>query len=184
MSMKRKLVISNTGGHNTPRCSTVSQHQGLLRGSLNLSKRDNISEIDRSQNVSQATERLRQSPRVLNSQKNSPRHQMSNALAKSIRQSLKETSSFLDTNYKSLAMSEKPSTLIQNRKEAKNKSVGFAFSFYKTPKNDHFNDSIVLAKISPSKKTHFLEYYLKRKSYVPSPDKYEVRGSMIMSGDK
>jgi len=142
---------------------------------------------DRALNVSQNTNRLDEPTRVLNSQKNSPRHNASMIVNDAVRKSMRETSSYLDTSYNSLGMpvNDKESTAFTDRrKTAVNKSAAFGFSFYKTPNCCFFKDAIKLSKISPSKREHFLTKHCKNKSFVPSPDKYEVSGSLNMGDPK
>jgi len=52
------------------------------------------------------------------------------------------------------------------------------------PNCGYQNDSIKLAKISPSKKEHFLTMLTKRRLFVPSPDAYEVSGNLNMPDPK
>lgn len=134
--------------------------------------------------MSQTTDRQNQSPRGLNSQRNSPRASGSFIASQSLRKSLKAANSFLDTSYNSLMPSEKSKIGSDRRKTIINRSIGFAFPFYKTPKCNYYNDTIKLAKISNSKKDHFLNQICKIKQMVPSPDKYEVRGNLVMPDTK
>ena len=171
MSINIENVKKGSELCNTPRDSIVAgaikssiiENKGLLRHSLNISKQ-NDADKDRSMNVSQNTDRMRTSPRVLNSQKNSPRHSTSQHTGKELRQSMYAANSYLDIPYQSLGewSSFKTSTAFTGRRRTLNKTAveinfsneqkkGLAFNFYKMPNCMFVKPTIKLAKFSKMK---------------------------------
>lgn len=185
MSIKQRLISKASSTPVSPRMSAASENRQFMKNSLNLLK--NSVELDRSLNATQMTDRSYQSPRPLNSQRASPRGSFANNLNQSMRQSLRETQSFLDSSVPSKSLSingKKMSSGHERRKTMSTKSQGFALNFYKMPNCQYYNDTKILTKFLPGKKDHFLNQIIKSKQFMPSPDKYEVTRSFILPGDK
>jgi hypothetical protein len=159
MSAIRKINSNFRTNPNSPRRSVTSEHTHLLHKSLIVSSKGN--QPDHSHNVSRLTDRSQHSPSGLNSQKNSPRANFANKSNISVRTSLKETNSYLNSSSHTphnLSVREKnTSSLHSKRKTMRDlKSTGFAFSFYKMPNTQFYNDSITHAKFQKGKKDHFM----------------------------
>jgi hypothetical protein len=173
--------------HNTPRVSTTHSIGQSLRQSLILKRKKEP--LDRSYNESQNTDRsMSQSPRVLNSQSIAYRsHNNSNIVPKSLRQSMNETRSFLDTSHNQLIINSRKSqnsTAFASKRQSHNPKTSFGLSFYKMPNCQYYNDSVLFSKFLPGKRDHFLAKHCKNKSMIPSPDRYETRGNLLMENPK
>jgi hypothetical protein len=161
----------------------TSGHQHMLHKSLIVSSKG--SKPDHSHNISRLTDRSQPSPSGLNSQQNSPRVNFANKSNISVRTSLRETKSYLDnsshTPHNMSLHQQNTSSLHSKRKTMRDlKSTGFAFSFYKMPNTQFYNDSVTHSKFLKGKKDHFMTNECKKKLYVPSPDKYDVTGDLNM----
>jgi len=128
----------------------------------------------------------------MNSQKNSPRHTLTGNLNRSMIESLNKTNSYLNTSYQSMNITGKElkatSKAHQSKKLKQNSlasnKTNFGLSFYKMPNCQYYNDTVLNTKFLPGKRDHFLSHICKIKKFVPSPDKYEVRGNLIMKGER
>ena len=145
--MKTNSSVAQGEYNASPRLQTSSRLNKSVRRSLNLSIKH--SKNNRSVNSSQVSERLKNSPRDLNSQRQSPRLENAMNASQEYKKGLKENNSYLDSSYNSMAFFDKSktSTAFSSRRRTQvNRSMGFAtkksseskqgfaFNFYKMPR--------------------------------------------------
>ena len=118
MSLHRKIKTKAHSKPQSPRLSSTTKNKGSVRHSFQLSPRG--LNVDRNFNVSPATDRSSQSPRILNSNRQSHRQTITQGLNRSMIENLNEAhSSYLDTSYQSIGMQNSSSNQVSGRSSIK-----------------------------------------------------------------